>query len=105
MGVAHAEPRSPGRRAGLPRPRGTGPDPGAPAPQWDRRLRDPLPAAVASRRSEVGELDAGVCEPLRIDLAPDERPQVLVHVPDVDVHRGAHRTVAQPERDELTRAQ
>src|SRR6516164_4508713 len=36
---------------------------------------------------------------------PDQRLDVVVHVPHVDVHPGHHHAVGQPERDELAPGQ
>jgi hypothetical protein len=55
------------------------------------------------RLRQVGEGHAGVGEAGHVDrgAGPDQRLDVVVHVPDVDVHPGHHRAVIQPERDEL----
>src|SRR5260370_37055329 len=55
--------------------------------------------------SDLKEGNVGVGQAGEVDLAAgaDDRLDVVVDVPDVDVHAGDHRAAGEPERDELQR--
>jgi hypothetical protein len=68
------------------------------------RLPTVAPAAPALAPGlQFAEGDIRVGETAGIDREPgaDQCLNVVVHVPDVDVHPGYYRAVGQPERDEL----
>src|SRR6201989_3306262 len=72
-----------------------------------RDLASPARAEAGTRLGglEVGEGDVGVGEAGGVYRAggADQGLDVVVDVPDVDVHAGDHDAAGEPERDELQR--